>query len=82
MTKIPGTDYDPDAILADPNAHPKHKAIAAINIDARDNGTQWAKCTNCGDPYVVTGETGSTVCSDECGAEFEADLRRQLGGAW
>lgn len=26
------TDYDPDAILADPTAHPIHKMYAEINI--------------------------------------------------
>ncbi len=28
--------YDPDAILADPAAHPVHKRYAAINVGIRD----------------------------------------------
>ena len=30
--------YDPDAILADPNAHPVHKLYAEINVGIRDRG--------------------------------------------
>lgn len=66
--------YDPDAILRDPTSHPIHRMYAAINIDARDNGTRWAKCPNCGDPFRVTAETGDTVCSDRCDREFAASL--------
>lgn len=65
-------NYDPDAIMADPDAHPIHKAYAAINIDARDNGTRWCKCANCGLPYRSYGS--DTVCSDQCAKEFAADL--------
>jgi hypothetical protein len=67
--------YDPDAILADPLAHPKHKAIAAINIRVRDHGEQWAKCANCGNPYQLTEQwPDSTVCSDSCAARYVAYL--------
>jgi hypothetical protein len=70
--------YDPDAILADPFAHPKHKAIAEINIRVRDHGEHWTKCANCGDPYQLTGDWhDGTVCSDGCYREFAASL---LGG--
>ena len=56
--------YDPDAILADPNAHPKHVAYALINIGIRDRGERWAKCPNCGDPYQLTEDwDNGTVCS-------------------
>jgi hypothetical protein len=73
---MPG--YDPDAILADPDAHPKHRAVAAINIGIRDRGERWAKCPNCGDPYQITEEwTNETVCSSACGDAFTAYL---LGG--
>lgn len=59
--------YDPDAILADPNAHPIHKVYAAINIGIRDRGEQWSKCANCGNPYQITEEwTDTTVCSQVC----------------
>jgi hypothetical protein len=72
------TGYDPDAILADPGAHPKHKAIAAINIRVRDHGERWSKCANCGDPYQLTASwDDSTVCSDSCAEDFTAYL---LGG--
>ena len=72
------TPYNPDAILADPFAHPKHKAIAAINIRIRDHGERWAKCANCGDPYQITEDwLSETVCSRSCGAQFSDYL---LGG--
>lgn len=46
--------YDPDAILADPDAHPVHKMYAEINIGIRDRGERWAKCYECGEPYRLT----------------------------
>lgn len=74
-------DYDPDAILADPLAHPKHKAIAAINIRVRDHGEHWSKCANCGYPYQLTDEWGdSTVCSQECFNDYLAYLNNP--GEW
>ena len=70
--------YDPDAILADPFAHPKHKAIAAINIRVRDHGEHWSKCANCGDPYQLTDEwDNDTVCGQDCAADFTSYL---MGG--
>lgn len=73
MAKIPGTDYDPDIILADPDAHPIHKVYAAINIGIRDRGERWAKCPNCGDPYQLTEQwDDTTVCSERCGQEYAA----------
>lgn len=68
-------DYDPDAILADPGAHPLHRMYAEINVRVRDRGERWAKCPNCGDPYQITPEwTSDTVCSERCGDEFAASL--------
>lgn len=73
-----GTDgifppYDPDAILADPDAHPLHKVYAAINIRIRDHGEQWSKCPNCGNPYQLTEEwSDPTVCSPECHDAYAA----------
>lgn len=68
-------DYNPDAIIADPDAHPIHKVYAAINIGIRDRGENWAKCANCGNPYQLTDQWGNgTVCSDSCEREFAADL--------
>jgi len=67
--------YDPDAILADPDAHPKHRAIAAINIRVRDHGEHWAKCCNCGDPYQLTEQWPyPDVCSGRCAAQYVAYL--------
>lgn len=67
--------YDPEAILRDPYAHPKHKEIAAINIRVRDHGEQWSKCANCGDPYQITPEwTETTVCSTNYFSEYRAYL--------
>lgn len=72
------SDYDPDAILADPDAHPIHKVYAAINIGIRDRGEHWSKCANCGDPYQLTEEWGdSTVCSERCYSAFASWL---MGG--
>ena len=72
------TTYDPDAILANPDSHPKHVAYAAINIGIRDRGERWAKCLDCGDPYQLTGECDSgEFCSEACGDRFTADL---MGG--
>jgi hypothetical protein len=74
---VSGT-YDPDAILADPSAHPKHKVYAAINVGIRDRGERWAKCANCGDPYQLTDDWGdATVCSPDCFESFGTYL---LGG--
>lgn len=65
------SDYNPDAILADPDAHPIHRMYAAINIGIRDRGEHWSKCANCGEPYQLTEEWFSdTVCSDRCGDEL------------
>jgi hypothetical protein len=70
--------YDPDAILADPDSHPKHVACALINIGIRDRGERWAKCLDCGEPYQLTDEwTSPEFCSDACCGAFTADL---LGG--
>lgn len=68
-------DYDPDAILTDPGAHPLHKVYAAINIRIRDHGEHWAKCANCGLPYQLTEQwSETTVCSERCYREFAASL--------
>jgi hypothetical protein len=59
--------YDPDAILADPQAHPIHKMYAEINIGVRDRGEVWSKCANCGAPYQLTEAwTSDTVCGKSC----------------
>lgn len=82
------SDYDPDAILADPGAHPLHRMYAEINIGVRDRGERWAKCANCGDPYrIITPDeetpdlpvwANSTVCSDACAHEYTAYLNEGL----
>lgn len=74
------SDYDPDAILADPDAHPLHKMYAEINIGIRDRGERWAKCANCGEPYMLTAEwSETTVCSDTCFDEFCKYLNTDVG---
>lgn len=71
--------YDPDAILADPNAHPIHKMYAEINIGVRDRGEHWAKCANCGDPYQLNDEWSSeTVCSRSCAREYDDYLNSEM----
>jgi hypothetical protein len=68
-------EYDPDAILADPNAHPIHRRYAEVNIGIRDRGEQWAKCANCSELYQITDQWGDgTVCSPECYQDFRAYL--------
>lgn len=73
--------YDPDAILADPDALWIHKAYAAINIGIRDRGEEWAKCANCGQPYqLIPGEwSNDTICSEGCEKEFIAYLNDPMG---
>jgi hypothetical protein len=59
--------YDPDAILADPDASPIHKMYAAINIGIRDRDERWSKCANCGQPYQLTEEWDTEeICSKGC----------------
>lgn len=71
--------YNPDAILADPEAHPIHKDYARINIGIRDRGERWAKCPNCGSPYQITEEwTDGTFCSAACGDAFDDYLGGDL----
>ena len=66
------TGYDPDAILADPDAHPVHKRYAAINVGVRDRGERWAKCLDCGEPYQLTEAWGSGMfCSAACETAYE-----------
>lgn len=76
-------DYDPYAILADPLAHPKHKAIAAINIDTAKTGAEWNKCMDCGYPYPLTEDADSYFCSDECRRAYTAAYNKEIGiGDW
>lgn len=65
-------NYDPDAILANPDAHPIHKMYAEINIGIRDRGERWTKCANCGEPYQLIENhwTNETVCNEDCDYEF------------
>jgi hypothetical protein len=73
------SDYDPDAILADPFAHPIHKMYAEINIGIRDRGEVWSKCPNCGEPYQITEEWQDlTVCSEACYSGYLAYLDNPL----
>jgi hypothetical protein len=60
-------DYNPDTILADHASHPIHRMYAAINVGIRDRGEHWSKCHDCGIPYQLTEEWGSTTaCSPAC----------------
>ena len=69
------TGYDPDAILADPAAHPVHKRYAAINIGVRDRWEQWAKCLDCGEPFQSTEAWPSTLfCSAACETAYEVQF--------
>ena len=72
-------DYDPEAILADPDAPEIHKKIARINIGIRDRGEHWSKCANCGEPYQVTEAGNDTLCSDACEAEYIAYIMNPEG---
>jgi hypothetical protein len=74
--------YDPDAILADPGAHPVHVMYALINIGIRDRGEAWAKCAFCGEPYMLTEEwSDATVCSPAHHAAFGASIEEELAAA-
>lgn len=71
--KMARAGYDPEAILADPDAHPLHKMYAEINIGVRDRGEQWSKCPNCGQPYLLTDEdANATTCSKRCWDDYLA----------
>jgi hypothetical protein len=73
-------EYDPDAILADPTAHPIHKVYAEINIGIRDRGEKWSKCANCGEPYQLTEEwSDTTICSNECNQDYRAYINQAWG---
>ena len=76
MKKIPTVfGYDPDAILADPQAHPIHKRYAEINAGIRDRGERWSKCANCGDPYQLgPGWHDRTICSPDCDRQLLEDI--------
>ncbi|MBD3004637.1 hypothetical protein [Streptomyces sp. 5-10] len=79
MTDLNEEEYDPGAILADPNAHPIHKLYAEINIGIRDRGEAWSKCANCGQPYQLTEKwSADTVCSEQCSAEYLAYVNNPL----
>lgn len=74
-TESPVGVYNPDAILADPNANPIHKMYAEINIGVRDRGERWEKCINCGQPYQLTEQwDNSVVCSEVCSDEADNDF--------
>ena len=69
------TGYDPDAILADPAAHPVHKQYAAINVGIRDRAELWAKCLNCGEPYQSTPAWTSVLfCGSVCEADYAVEF--------
>ena len=69
------TDYNPDAIIADPYAHPIHRMYAEINIGIRDRGERWSKCANCGNPYELTPTwSAEDICSAHCGSQYLAYL--------
>ena len=70
--------YDPDAVIADPHAHPIHRLYAAINVGIRDRGERWSKCANCGDPYQLTEEWDAReICSDSCASAYDNYLSNQ-----
>jgi DNA-directed RNA polymerase subunit RPC12/RpoP len=57
------------------NISPREFAYALIRKDIEENGTQYFKCANCGQPYVLGGEddwSDTTVCCQRC---FDAYLR-------
>ena len=59
------SSYDPDAILADPNAHPVHKRYADISL------LEWFFR-----PGLTHAEAAAAaVCSEGCGAETDDYMR-------
>ena len=57
--------YDPDAVLANPDAHPVHKRYAAINVGVRDRG----------ELYQLTEAWGSGMfCSAACETAYEVQF--------
>jgi hypothetical protein len=51
-----------------------HRAYAAINRQAREEGTAWSKCANCGSPYIVREGGNMTTCSEKCSKDYIAYL--------
>jgi hypothetical protein len=67
--------------------NPRELAHRLMAEDARENGTQYFKCANCGQPYVL-GRMGdpdaedwqdTTVCSPRCFSAYLAYLNNPEG---
>lgn len=79
MAQFPPEGYDPDAILADPDAHPVHKRFAEINKGIRDRGERWAKCHECGEPYQLTEQWSDPMfCSEQHAQDYDKAFREGL----
>lgn len=70
-------DYDPLAILADPEAEPEHELTALVNLRiAMHPEESWDKCANCG---LIYRQGSSTVCSDECWQAYARCIAAETG---
>ena len=80
-----GADYDPLAILANPESAPVHELIALVNLRvAMHPDEQWSKCANCGHVFLVRFGDG-TVCSAECWDAYKDCIATGAGvpfGLW
>lgn len=54
--------------LLQPGEYLITKGIEIINRQVADGFTSWAKCINCGSPFIV--KTSSEICSDSCAHEY------------
>lgn len=61
-----------------------HVAYREMNRQIAEEGRQWCKCANCGNPYPLSDEWGDmTVCSSGCWADYASyldDYKSHLGG--
>lgn len=60
-----------------------HLAYEEINRQIKEEGRQWCKCANCGNPYPLSDDWGDmTVCSTDCWNDYAAYIsnpREHLG---
>lgn len=72
-------DYDPLAILANPESAPEHELIALVNLRiAMHPDEAWGKCANCGNIYRLPNALAD-ACSDECWEAFARSLAAETG---
>lgn len=57
-----------------------HTAYDIVNEQVGTAGIPWAKCANCGSPFIVKDGGGMTVCSTSCHADYLAYITAEAKG--